>query len=92
MTSPFGTIAVIVDPRAGIAPQLPMLERALDERGLEHRTLVANGSDPSTLAATALDEGYRFLVAMGNDGTVQDVVNGMFREGRPIRRGAGARA
>jgi diacylglycerol kinase (ATP) len=85
MTSPFGTIAVIVDPRAGIVPQVPVLERALEARGLEHRTLVANGSDPSTLAASALDEGFRFLVAMGNDATVQDVVNGMFREGHPIR-------
>ena len=85
MTSPFGTIAVIADPRAGILDQVPVLERALDERGLEHRTLVANGSDPSSLAADALDAGFRFLVAMGNDETVQDVVNGMFRDGRPIR-------
>ena len=46
MTSPFGAIAVIVDPRAGILTQLPVLERVLAERGLEHRTLVANGSDP----------------------------------------------
>ena len=27
----------------------------------------------------------RFLVAVGDDATVQDVVNGMFRDGRPIR-------
>jgi diacylglycerol kinase (ATP) len=85
MTSPFGTIAVIVDPRAGVLPQLPILERSLDERGLDHLTLVANGTDPSALAASALDDGYRFLVAMGDDATVQDVVNGMFREGRTIR-------
>jgi diacylglycerol kinase family enzyme len=85
MTSPFGAIALIADPRAGILDQVPVLERALDERGLEHRTLVANGSDPSSLASSALDEGFRFLVAMGNDETVQDVVNGMFRDGRPIQ-------
>jgi diacylglycerol kinase (ATP) len=85
MTSPFGTLAVIADPRAGVLDQLPVLERALDERGLEHRTLVANGSDPSALAASALDDGIRFLVAVGNDATVHDVVNGMFRDGRPIR-------
>jgi diacylglycerol kinase family enzyme len=85
MTSPFGTLAVIADPRAGVLDQLPVLERALDERGLEHRTLVGNGSDPSELATNALDEGFRFLVAVGNDATVQDVVNGMFRDGRPIR-------
>lgn len=85
MTSPFGTIALIVDPRAGVLDQVPVLERALDDRGLEHRTLVANGSDPSALATSALDDGFRFLVAMGDDATVHAVVNGMFREGRPIR-------
>jgi diacylglycerol kinase (ATP) len=85
MTSPFGSIAVIVDPRAGVMDQLPVLERALGERGLEHRTYVSNGTDPSALATSALDEGFRFLVAVGNDATVQDVVNGMFRDGHPIR-------
>ncbi len=85
MTSPFGALAVIADPRAGVVDQLPTLERALDARGVEHRILVANGSDPSTLATDALDEGFRFLVAVGDDVTVQAVVNGMFRDGRPIR-------
>ena len=85
MTSPFGSIAVIVDPRAGVMDQLPVLERALGERGLEHRTYVSNSTDPSALATSALDEGFRFLVAVGNDATVQDVVNGMFRDGHPIR-------
>jgi diacylglycerol kinase (ATP) len=85
MTSPFGNIAVIVDPRAGVMDQLPVLERALGERGLEHRTYVSNGTDPSALATSALDEGFRFLVAVGNDATIQDVVNGMFRDGHPIR-------
>jgi diacylglycerol kinase (ATP) len=85
MTSPFGTIAVIVDPRAGIVDQLPAVERALDDRGLEHRTLVADGARPASLATEALDRGFRFLVAVGDDATVQDVVNGMFRDGRTIR-------
>ena len=84
MTSPLGSLAVIVDPRAGVMYQLPVLERALGERGLEHRTYVSNGTDPSALATSALDEGFRFLVAVGNDATVQDVVNGMFRDGHPI--------
>jgi diacylglycerol kinase (ATP) len=84
MTSPFGTITVIADPRAGVLDELPALERALEERGLEHRTLVADGANASSLATSALDEGFRFLVAVGNDETVHDVVNGMFRDGRPI--------
>jgi diacylglycerol kinase (ATP) len=85
MTSPFGTLAVIADPRAGVLDQLPALARALEERGLEHLTYVANGTDSSALATAALDGGFRFLVAVGDDATVQDVVNGMFRDGRPIR-------
>ena len=85
MSSPFGTIAVIADPRAGVLDELPALERALDARGLEHRTHVANGAGPAALATEALDDGIRFLVAVGDDVTVQDVVNGMFRDGRPIR-------
>jgi diacylglycerol kinase family enzyme len=36
------------------------------------------------LSAAALEQGYRFLAAVGDDATVQDVVNGMFRGGRPI--------
>ncbi len=38
----------------------------------------------SSLATAALDGGARFLVAVGEDGTVQDVVNGMFRDGSAI--------
>jgi diacylglycerol kinase (ATP) len=83
MTSPFGVLAVIADPRT--APELPDVARALETRGLEHRLLVANGMAPAALATQALDEGHRFLVAVGDDATVQDVVNGMFRDGRPIR-------
>jgi diacylglycerol kinase (ATP) len=84
MTSPFGVLAVIADPRAGVTEQLPAVERALTARGLEHRTFVANGADPASLATDALEGGHRFVVAVGDDATVQDVVNGMFRDGRTI--------
>ena len=50
MGSPFGTLAVIADPRAGVVAHLPELERALEGQGLEHRTLVANGVSPAALA------------------------------------------
>lgn len=86
--SPFGALAVIVDPTAGegrVAAEVGAVERALAHRGLEHRIQVAEApGDVSRLATAALDEGYRYLAAVGDDGTVQDVVNGMFRDGRTI--------
>jgi diacylglycerol kinase (ATP) len=82
MTSPFGVLAVIATPE--VRQQLPAVERALSARGLEHRTFVANGVDPASLAREALDGGHRFVIAVGDDATVQGVVNGMFRDGRTI--------
>jgi diacylglycerol kinase family enzyme len=88
VTSPFGALAVIVDPTAGegrVAAEVGAVERALAHRGLEHRIQVAVApGDVSRLATAALDEGYRYLAAVGDDGTVQDVLNGMFRDGRTI--------
>ena len=87
-TSPFGPLAVLLDPRAGngaVAGEVEAVERALAARGLEFRLQVGGSSDElRRLSASALEEGYRFLAAVGDDATVQDVVNGMFREGRPI--------
>jgi diacylglycerol kinase family enzyme len=87
-TSPFGELAVIVDPNAGeghVGSQVTAVQRALAERRLEHRIHVASGrSDVSRSAEAALDEGYRFVAAVGDDATVSDVVNGMFRDGRTI--------
>ena len=88
VTSPFGALAVIVDPRAGegsVAAEVGTVERALERGGLEHRVQIAAApGDATRLAAAALDEGYRFVAAVGDDGTVQDIVNGMFRDGRTI--------
>jgi len=87
-TSPFGALVVIVDPGAGegrVAANVEAVRRALDRGGLEHRVELADGpGSVSRLASAALDDGYRFVAAVGDDGTVQDVVNGMFRDGRTI--------
>jgi diacylglycerol kinase family enzyme len=87
-TSPFGNLAVIADPRAGggvAAGVLDRARRAIADRGIDHEVFVADGDGAATaLAATAMDGGFRYLAALGDDRTVQDVVNGMFRDGRPI--------
>jgi diacylglycerol kinase family enzyme len=88
MTSPFGALAVIADPRAdggGVGQRLAELERALAANDLEYRLSVAEANgDGARLATAALDSGYRYVVAVGDDASVQDVVNGLFREGSPI--------
>lgn len=93
MTSAFGDLTVIANPRAGggcVGEQLPELERALQEHELPFTLQVAQDrGDATALAAQALRGGARFLVAVGGDGTVQQVVNGMFdAQGHALRNDA----
>lgn len=92
MTSPFGTLAVIADPSAddgGVGERLPDLQRALASNDLEYNLSVAERrGDGARLATAALDDGCRYVVAVGDDASVQDVVNGMFRDGAPIVEGS----
>ncbi|MDH5224269.1 MAG: diacylglycerol kinase family protein [Actinomycetota bacterium] len=88
MTSPFGRIAVIADPGddgGGVGEGLVALQRAMAAHELDHRLELASApGDGSRLASEALDDGFRYVVAVGGDATVQDVVNGLFRDGSPI--------
>jgi YegS/Rv2252/BmrU family lipid kinase len=87
-SSPFGSLAVIANPRAGqgrVGRELAAVERGLAAQGLDYSLQVTSRpGDGTRLATAAMDDGFRFLVAVGGDGTVQEVVNGMFRDGRPI--------
>ena len=85
--NPFGKLAVIAG--AGEAGRgagaAAGLEQALAGRGLDYRLQVATSpADATRLASAALQEGYRYLAALGDDRTVQDVLNGMFVDGRTI--------
>jgi YegS/Rv2252/BmrU family lipid kinase len=89
MSTPFGELTVIVNPHAGkrhVGEEIPELERTLRARNLPYRLLRTQGpGDATRLAREALESGGRFLVAVGGDGTVHEVVNGMFDdEGKPI--------
>ena len=88
MASPFGELTVIVNPHAGkrhVGEEIPELERTLRSRDLPYRLLPTEGrGDATRFAKEALHGGARFLVAVGGDGTVHEVVNGMFEDGHPI--------
>lgn len=93
MSTPFGELTVIVNPHAGrrrVGEEIPELERTLRARGLPYRLLRTEGrGDAARFAREGLEAGGRFLVAVGGDGTVHEVVNGMFDgEGKPIVPGA----
>ena len=89
MSTPFGELTVIVNPHAGrrhVGEEIPELERNLRSRDLPYRLLRTEGrGDATRIAAQALGSGGRFVVAVGGDGTVNEVVNGMFDEaGAPL--------
>ena len=89
MSSPFGELAVVVNPHAGkrhVGEEIPELERNLRARGLDYRLLRTEGrGDAVRLTREALEGGNRFVVAVGGDGTVHEVANGMLDdEGKPV--------
>lgn len=83
MSSPFGPLTVIVNPHAGkrhVGQEIPELERTLQARGLAYTLVRTQGrGDATRYAREALGSGARFLVAVGGDGTVNEVVNGMLQ-------------
>jgi YegS/Rv2252/BmrU family lipid kinase len=88
VTSAFGPLTVIANPNAGggaVRAQLPELERALHAHDLLYTLFVtADAAEAERIAAEQLEAGGTFLVAVGGDGTVQQVVNGMFdTDGHP---------
>jgi diacylglycerol kinase (ATP) len=92
VASPFGQLVVIANPHAGrgrVGAELPELERQLLSRRLAHRIEETAAPGHATeLAREALRGGARFVVAVGGDGTVQEVVNGMLEDDRPVTEGA----
>jgi diacylglycerol kinase (ATP) len=88
MGSAFGPLTVIVNPHAGrrrVGAEIPELERTLQARGLPYTLQRTEApGDATRFARSALDRGGRFLVAVGGDGTVHEVVNGMMDGGKPV--------
>ncbi len=88
MTSPFGPLVLIANPQAGrgrVHQALPRIERVLRRENLPYRIVRTTHPGHATQAARdALRAGERYLVAVGGDGTVHEVVNGMIEDGAPV--------
>jgi|SRR5215217_1359975 len=88
MASAFGSLTVIVNPHAGkrrVGAEIPELERTLQARGLPYELKPTQApGDATRFAREALENGARYVVAVGGDGTVHEVVNGMMDEGKPV--------
>jgi diacylglycerol kinase (ATP) len=88
MRSPYGPMTLICNLSSGgggVKKELPGVLEELDRRGLEYVTAYTEASrHASELARAALDDGSKFLVAMGGDGTVHEVVNGMIADDKAV--------
>jgi diacylglycerol kinase (ATP) len=88
VTSQFGPLVLICNARSGrgaVAKALPTVRKALEERELEYEIFFTEQSGHAIeLAREALGRGRRFLVSVGGDGTIHEVVNGMIEDDKPI--------
>jgi diacylglycerol kinase (ATP) len=80
---------IVVNPAsgAGRAARLrPRLVAALERAGVAHRCVESAGpGDTERLVAGAVRAGSRRLLAVGGDGTFNELVNGLFASGIPPR-------
>jgi diacylglycerol kinase (ATP) len=88
VSSPFGPITLICNygaGRGGVGKTLPEITTHLDRRELDYSILHTDAPGHAIeLARRALKDGSRFLVAVGGDGTIHEVVNGMIEDDRAV--------
>jgi len=77
---------VIVNPTASngkVGKAWPQISQALVQRGLQFSTEWTQAPGHATeIARKAVADGFRHIVSVGGDGTVNEVVNGLVVEGR----------
>jgi diacylglycerol kinase (ATP) len=88
VTLPFGRPLLVVNRQAGrrkVESVVGRLGAALAGHGVDYDVCTTGGpGDAGRIARERLERGGRFLVAVGGDGTVHEVVNGMFDDGRTV--------
>ena len=84
MTHPFGTLHLIVNPKAGRGATktlLPELTRLLDVEELAHEVHATTAPGHAReLAAGLAADGAGYVAAVGGDGTVHEVANGLLHD------------
>ncbi len=80
---------IVVNPASGggrASRFRPRLVAALERAGLPHHCVEsAAPGDATARFARAADEGFRRLLAVGGDGTLNELVNGLLAAGSPTR-------
>ena len=81
-------MTIICNVRSGrgrVRKNVPEIEAELERRGLEHEVKLTEGPGHAIqLAREAIEGGCKFVVAMGGDGTIHEVVNGMIVDDKAI--------
>ena len=93
MSHPFGTLHLVANPRSGhgaVRKSLPTLRALLDQHGVPHEVHMTRAAGHAVdLTREVLEAGGRYVAAVGGDGTVHEVVNGMLQpDGTPVREDA----
>ena len=89
MAHPFGMLRLICNPRSGhgrVGKLLPQLRAHLDRAGIAYDVALTTGPrSAEALARQAVAAGIRYIAAVGGDGTVHEVVNGLLdSDGTPL--------
>ena len=79
---------VIVNPEAGsrsVGRRWPSISRQLHKEGISFDHEFTKGRGHALdIASRSIGSGYRYLIAVGGDGTVNEVANGILRSNNPL--------
>jgi YegS/Rv2252/BmrU family lipid kinase len=85
-------VACIVNPRSAggkTGKRWPEIERAVTKHlGEIHAYMTSKPRHATELARQALAEGAELVISVGGDGTNNEVLNGLFEDGRPVNPAA----